>query len=256
MSYVEIHFHLLPGVDDGPRSIEESLALAAAAVSDGTRTVVATPHVSEAHITDPAHIPERVRQLAAELKRQRISLEVLPGGELAHDMVPRLSNRDLDTIAQGPPGKRWLLLEAPFSGLDDEFTAAADELRRQGFAVVVGHPERASATSETDAVIEHELAAGSVLQLTAWSFLGLYEEQVRRDALRLLESTPRVVIASDAHGSARMPALAPAIDALAAGGVRDAAGLAGTIPRALVEHGIAGRPTALPGGYGGHSRSE
>ncbi len=254
MPYAEIHFHLLPGVDDGPRSIDESVDLALAAVSDGTQIVVATPHVSAAHITEPAGIPDLVRQLAGELKRRNIALKVSPGGELAHDMVPRLSHRDLETIAQGPPGKRWLLLEAPFSGLDDEFTAAADELRRRGFAIVVGHPERALATPETDAVIEHELDTGSVLQLTAWSFLGFYDEQVRHRAWRLLASTPRVVIASDAHGSARMPALRPAIDALTAGGARDPARLAGAIPRTLLDHGIA-VSGASPRSAVGQSRS-
>lgn len=245
VGYVEIHFHLLPSVDDGPPSIEESVALAVAAVSDGTRTVVATPHVHAAHITDPMEIPARVREVAERLQRERISLRVLPGGELAHDMVPRLSNRELESIAQGPPGKQWLLLEAPFSGLDDGFTAAADELRKRGFAVVVAHPERASPTCATEAVLMRELAVGSVLQLTAWSFVGLYGERVRRTALRLLSSTPRAAIASDAHGAERMPALRSALEALAAGGEHDPTRFTAAIPRALLEQGLTGHPRAL-----------
>ncbi len=245
MSYVEIHFHLLPGVDDGPTSIGESLALAAAAVSDGTRTVVATPHVHAAHVTDPSQIPARVRELAEDLRRERIRLDVLPGGELAHDMVERLAERQLEAIAQGPPGRRWLLLEAPFSGLDDGFAIAADELRERGFAVVVAHPERALQTPATAAALEHELAAGSALQLTAWSFAGLYGERARTAALRLLRSTPLAAIASDAHGSARMPALRLALDALAAAGERDPGRFVGATPRALLEQGLAAGTAAL-----------
>jgi protein-tyrosine phosphatase len=69
MDYVELHFHLLAGVDDGPRSLEESVDLAAAAVADGTRLVIATPHVHPAHVTDLTLIGERVRELADRMRR-------------------------------------------------------------------------------------------------------------------------------------------------------------------------------------------
>ena len=147
MSYVELHFHLLPAVDDGPASIDESLALARAAVADGTSTIVATPHVHPQHIVAPSEIPACVRELDERLRLEHIPLRVLPGGELAHDMVGRLSGGSLETIAHGPPGRRWLLLESPFDGLDGRFTAAADELRRRGFAVLVAHPERSQPSS-------------------------------------------------------------------------------------------------------------
>jgi protein-tyrosine phosphatase len=245
MSYVELHFHLLPGIDDGPSSIDESLALAAAAVREGTRTVVSTPHVHAEHVTDPSQIPARVRELQDRLRRERIRLDVIPGGELAHDMVPRLTSREIDVIAQGPPRRRWVLLEAPFSGLDGDFTMAADELRERGFAVVVAHPERASPVPATGVALEHELAAGSALQLTAWSCAGLYGERVRTIALALLRSAPRVVIASDAHGSVRTPALRLALGALTAAGERSPGRFIGAFPRALLDHGLVTRPVTL-----------
>jgi protein-tyrosine phosphatase len=238
VSYVEIHFHLLPGIDDGPDSIEESLALAVAAVADGTRTVVATPHVRAGHVTDPGQLPARVRELAERLQHERIRLDVLPGGELAHGMVGRLAQRQLETIAQGPPGRRWVLLEASFSGLDSGFTSAADELRERGFAVVVAHPERARQTPATAAALKHELAAGSGLQLTASSLAGLFGDSARNSALHLMKATNRVAIASDAHGGARMPALRLAVDGLTAAGERDPGRLVTASPRRLLEHGL------------------
>jgi protein-tyrosine phosphatase len=238
MGFVELHFHLLPAVDDGPTSFDESLALAAAAVADGTRTVVTTPHVRPEYVTDPTEIPGLVRELSARLLLERIALRVLPGGELAHMMVERLSDAQLEAIAQGPPGRRWVLLEAPFEGLDADFTAAADELRERGFAVLVAHPERAAPTPATNAVLEHELHAGSALQLTAWSFAGLYGEQVRTTALRLARSGPRVVIASDAHGTARMPAMALGVSSLAAAGDPDPRRFAEAVPHALLTGGL------------------
>lgn len=238
MAWVETHFHLLPGIDDGPSSIEESLALAAAARDDGTGTVVATPHINPQCVTDPSGIPERTREFTERLRRERIKLEVLPGGELAHAMVERLSDRQLAAIAQGPPGNQWVLLEAPFSGLDESYTAAADELRERGFAVVVAHPERASTSSRSAAAMQHELAAGSAIQLTAWSFAGLNGEEARAAALRLVHA-PRVVIASDAHGADRGPALRLGLDALRRFGYREPHRLAGANPRGLLEYGLA-----------------
>lgn len=239
MGYVELHFHLLPGVDDGPGSMDDSLALAAAAVADGTRTVVATPHIHPQHVIDPGQVPERISELSEHLRRERIHLDLLAGGELAHQMVHRLTSRQLEAIAQGPPGKRWLLLEGPFSGLDASFTEAADELRERGFAVLVAHPERIAQTPSTVAAIQHELAAGSALQLTAWSVAGLYGEHIRAAALGLLRARSQTVIASDAHGGARTPALRLALDALARGGEQRPSRFAAAIPRALLERGIA-----------------
>jgi protein-tyrosine phosphatase len=206
---------------------------------------VATPHVHPEHITDPVEIPARVRALGAQLARERIQLVVRPGGELAHSMVARLSQRELEAIAQGPAGRRWVLLEGSFDGLDETFTEAANELRGRGFAVVVAHPERFAQTPGTRAALEHELAAGSVLQLTAWSFLGLCGEVANIAAWRLLPATPRAVIASDAHGRARPPALRVAVDALGAAGVLDPRRYATVIPRALLQNGLSANDTAL-----------
>jgi tyrosine-protein phosphatase YwqE len=176
MSYAELHFHLLPGVDDGPVSVEDSLELAAAAVRDGTRTVVATPHVHPEHITDPLEIPTRVRALGVHLARERIELAVRPGGELAHSMVARLSQRELEAIA---------------------------------------------------------------------SFLGLCGEAASTAAWRLLLATPRAVIASDAHGRARPPALRLAVDALAGAGVLNPRRYATVMPRALLADGLSAKDMAL-----------
>jgi protein-tyrosine phosphatase len=245
MSFVEIHFHLLPGVDDGPSSLDESVALAAAAISDGTQVVVVTPHVHPEHVTEPSEIPDRTRELADHLRRQQLRLVVLPGGELDYRMVGRLSQPELEHIAQGPQNRRWLLLEAPFAGLDEHFEAAADELRERGFGIVLAHPERALQTPETRTSLERELSLGSVFQLTAGSLLDVSGVAVRNTALRLLRSVPRAAIASDAHGSHRPPALRPALEALLAARERNPDRLAAAVPRSLLERGLAPGRDAL-----------
>lgn len=244
MNFVEIHFHLLPGVDDGPSTIEQSIELAAAAIADGTSTVVTTPHVHSDLFTDPREIAERTARLNERVQREHLALRVLPGGELDHRVLDRLTQDQLELIAQGPPGRRWILMEAPFSGLREDYTAAADELRERGFAVVVAHPERADFTTETGAVLAHELERGSVLQLNAASVAGHSSRPERETALRLLRDARRAVIASDAHGSKRPPALTAALEALAAAGWSDPSRFADANPRALLERGVELRPAA------------
>jgi protein-tyrosine phosphatase len=246
MSYAEIHFHLLPGIDDGPQSLEESVALAAAAAQEGTGTIVATPHVHPHFITDPLMLVDRVDEVRAQLATEGIPIEVHCGGELDLVMPGRLSDAQLDAIAHGPRGRRWVLLEAPLYGVDDDYTAVADELRARGFAIAVAHPERAFKDAEAGwRVIEHEIAAGSALQINAWSVAGQYGETVRATALELLQRAPTAVIASDAHGGKRMPALIAALAALTKARVPNPGALVSRAPRALLEHGLAAAPDAL-----------
>ena len=166
MGRVELHFHLLPGVDDGPPDLATALELAGAAVRDGTRLVTCTPHAA---FVDVAEIPERVRELRAALAEAGIELEVRGGAELAWDDVPALGAAELEAVAQGPPGRRWLLLEAPLPGTGtlDGLQRSARELRDRGFGVLIGHPERSPALAEAPGAVEALLAAGDRVQVNA-----------------------------------------------------------------------------------------
>jgi protein-tyrosine phosphatase len=242
----EIHFHLLPGVDDGPASLEESVELARMAAVDGTRTIVATPHVSSFYPTDVGSLPERVREVEDRLRRKRISIKVRCGAEVAPEMVARLSDAELETIALGPSGHRWLLLEAPLTGFDDVFAEAASELRGRGFGIVVAHPERSLGSLEAGwLILDRELRAGSALQINAWSLAGLNGERARSNALRLLHAARVVAVASDAHGPERAPSLTLAVGALRGLGEADAVGFVAAAPRALLMRGLPGRRAAL-----------
>jgi protein-tyrosine phosphatase len=239
MTYADIHFHILPGVDDGPSSMDESVALATAAVADGTRTVVATPHVRSGFLTDVSDLPDRVRELGERLAREGIGLAVRRGAELGHDMVGRLSQAELDSVAHGPPGGRWLLVETPFVALDGEFTAATDELRDRGFAVVIAHPERARGSSA--AVLDYERERGSLLQVNAWSLVGRHGPEAYEKAHEMLRAGKVGLIASDAHGGQRQPALTLGVAACGQAGLNshDAQRLAGAVPHRLLERGLA-----------------
>lgn len=236
---IEVHFHLLPGVDDGPRTLEEVAWLARTAASEGTRTIVATPHINSVYALDVNTLPERVGQVAERLRRDRIPIRVQGGGELAHNVVGRLCQRELERIAQGPRSHRWLLLEAPLTGLDGTFVAAADELRQRGFGLVVAHPERSLAASGTGwQTIQKEIQVGSAMQINAWSVAGLHGERARTEALRIMRATRSVAVSSDAHGPHRAPSLRLAVDVLMAHGHRNPRRLVSAIPRALLAEGL------------------
>jgi protein-tyrosine phosphatase len=246
MSFSEIHFHLLPGVDDGPSSMEETVELARMAVADGTRRIVATPHVNGLFATDVSRLPDEVRMVTERLRRERLGVRVQCGGELAPEMVGRLSEAELKSIAQGPAGKQWLLLEPPLTGFDGAFAAAADELRGRGFGIVVAHPERSLGVGQSEwQLLEREIRAGSGIQLTAWSFAGLHGERARANAIRLLRAAPLVAVASDAHGLQRPPSLRLALDALTGLGERNPRRLIAEVPQTLLQRGLPARSKAL-----------
>jgi protein-tyrosine phosphatase len=243
MDLVDLHFHLLHGVDDGPADLEESLDLARAAVHAGTGTVVATPHVRpDLGTTDAREILERVREVRSALAAAGIPLTVECGGELGHEMAFDLKADELDLLAQGPPGARWLLVETPFHGIGEDFHAATAELRARGFGVLVAHPERsADAAIGDERDLRSELAAGSKAQLNALSLTGGHGEDARRAAWELLHEGLIDVVASDAHGPTRPPALRMARETLLdGGGLAPAAAhaLVATAPRELLARGM------------------
>lgn len=216
---VDLHFHLLPGVDDGPATMEHSLALARAAVRDGTATVVATPHVRGDFHTEVDDLPARVREVRAALAAEAIPLRILCGAELGHDMVARLTESELQTVAIGPPGARWLLLESPFA-IDPAFHDAADELRERGFGVVLAHPERSVAVLADDgAGLRREVERGAVLQVNASSLTGEHGPTARAAAKLLVHAGMAGALASDAHSLARGPALERGLGAVVRAGV-------------------------------------
>ena len=243
MERVELHFHLLPGVDDGPPDVATALELARAAVRDGTRLVTCTPHAAFVEI---AEIPERVRELRVALGEARIELEVRTGAELSWDDVPGLSAAELETAAQGPPGRRWLLLEAPLpgtgalGGLQD----SAHELRERGYGLLIGHPERSPALVGAPGAVERLLDAGDRLQVNGSSLTGYHGAAARAAGLELVDAGRATAIASDAHRpDERAPSLTAAVAVLRRHGTPgpQAEALVSAAPRALLERGVQAR---------------
>jgi protein-tyrosine phosphatase len=240
----DLHCHILPGVDDGPATMDESLAYAAAVAEAGTGTVVATPHVE---LVDVLELPDRVEELRAALRSEGIALDVRCGGELKPFSLGGLTDEELEVIAHGPPGARWLLYEVPFSGIDDEFTDGARELRRRGYGLLLAHPERARGMLDGGLrALERELGRGAVVAANTGPLLDREGPERTRAAEQLLRRDVPHVVATDAHPPSRPYTLAMAAEAVEriTGRAELARRLTADAPARLLEDGIAARRRA------------
>ncbi len=234
----ELHFHLLPSVDDGPKSMAEALELARAAVRDGTGDVVATPHVSEA---DPAALAGQVDELRARLREAGVPLRVHSGGELHPEDVGALSPDELAAFAVGPARARWLLLEAPLVGSAEPLEPTASKLQGRGYGIVLAHPERSPGLYEldADAVLRRTIGRGARVLANASSVTGDHGEDARQRVFELIRAGLVHGVASDAHRLERGPILTPArAELLEACGEQVARALVDEGPRALLERGV------------------
>jgi protein-tyrosine phosphatase len=246
MSYVDLHLHLLPAVDDGPPDEEAALRYAAHLVAGGVREATVTPHVVHARFPLAIEtIAERTALLQERLDAERIGLTLHPGGEIHPSGAGDLDAAALDLVAHGPAGARWVLLEAPFGGISRLFLDACRHVRRQGFGLLIAHPERASGLLEGGlGRLRPEMAAGAVLQVSVCSLLGRHGEQARRAGEYLVRTGLAYVLASDGHGGARGHTLADGIAPVRAAGASavQAWQLTHANPAFLLRHGIAPEP--------------
>lgn len=138
---IDLHCHILPGLDDGAVDLDDSVAMAGQAWEDGIHTICATPHVRHDHDVSLDELPARVAEVTQELERRGIAVRVVSGGEVAETAVARLSDRELRAASLGAAGG-WILLEPAPGPLGDSLAAAVDGLAVRRFRSLIAHPER------------------------------------------------------------------------------------------------------------------
>jgi protein-tyrosine phosphatase len=200
---IDLHSHILPGLDDGPPTLEGSLDLARAAVAAGTHTILATPHVNDDASIDPARIAAGIEVLRPALAEAAIPLDVLPGGEIAIWRLVDLDDETLRGFALG--GGPYLLVESPFSPVVGDFEPMVLDLHARGHRVLLAHPERCPAFQRDPSRLERLVHAGVLVQVTAGSMVGGFGSTVRRFTAALLRDGLAHVVASDAHDAVRRP---------------------------------------------------
>ncbi|MGA9761409.1 MAG: CpsB/CapC family capsule biosynthesis tyrosine phosphatase [Gaiellaceae bacterium] len=240
---IDLHSHILAGVDDGARSLEESVEIAAAAVRDGIAVMAATPHVRDDFPTAAATMERLVLELNEALRQKSIPLQVLGGAEIAIPQLLSLTTEELRRFAlAGNP--HYLLVEFPYLGRPLSLESEIRNFGQRGITLVLAHPERNPEVQLDPGSIEPLVAAGALVQLTAAAVDGRLGRRNKRTAHRLIATECAHLIASDAH----WPGLRQVGIGSAAATVDDrqlADWLTREVPAAIVQNDpIPPRPTA------------
>lgn len=194
---VDIHAHLLPGIDDGPEDVAGSLEMARAAAAVGVGTVVATPHL-RADFPDVRveELAGRCRSLQDEVTRAGISLQVVPGAEVSLAWALEADDEQLRLASFGQRGTD-LLIEAP--GANSLLERMLGQLAGRGYRITLAHAERTVAFEREPQRLERLVAQGVLIQVNAGSVLGSWRNGRGRLALRLCADGLAHAVASDGH---------------------------------------------------------
>jgi protein-tyrosine phosphatase len=207
---IDLHCHILPGVDDGALDIRDSAGMARQAAADGIEAICATPHIRHDHDVRIHEVADRVEAVNRRLREEGIPVAVLPGGEVAATAVADLSEEELArvTLAEG----RWVLLEPAPGPLDDRLARCVALLAERGHRALIAHPERHLSADMFDR-IARLIGDGALVQATADFFL---RERTAAGMRSLAEAGLVHVLSSDAHSShgGRPVHLAAAFEAL------------------------------------------
>lgn len=195
---IDLHSHILRGIDDGARSLGDSLEIARAAVADGITVIAATPHVRDDWPTHAGVMEYRVAELTAELEQAAIALEVRRGGEIAVEWLARLSVDELRRFGLGG-NPRYLLVEMPYYGWPLALADRLYSLRASGITPVLAHPERNAEVQAHPDRLRPLVEGGVLVQVTAASVDGRIGRRPQECARRLLEGSMAHMLASDAH---------------------------------------------------------
>jgi protein-tyrosine phosphatase len=202
---LDLHTHILHGIDDGATSAEDSVAMARGAVADGIGTVAATPHVRDGADLSAADIRARVEALRGLLDEASVQLTVLSGAEVSIDAAQRLTAGELAELGLGGT-PRCVLLETPYTGWRLDLGDLVTELVGRGQRPVLAHPERCVAVQQRPELLDALVERGAVAQLTAQSLGGRFGRRTASTAWTLLERGTAHLLASDAHDPVHRPA--------------------------------------------------
>ncbi len=233
---IDLHTHILPGIDDGVKTEDEAVEFARVAAADGIRTLVATPHCRDGfYANDRTAVLDGVAALRRRLASEGVGLEVVPGAEVhvAPDLVARVRDGRAPTL--GDNG-RTVLFELSMSQYPVELERTLFDLRVAGLVVLIAHPERIRYFQDDLARYEALIRQGAYGQITTGSILGQFGDDVRELSEDLLRRRLVHCIASDSHNvRGRPPVLSRAREAAAAWvGADWAEAMTDAVPAALL----------------------
>ena len=196
---IDLHCHILPGIDDGAKDMEDSIEIAREAVAEGITHILATPHYKNGHWdNEKKDILVLVEELQKELDARDIPLTIFPGqevrinGELFEDLTE-------DKIQFIDEGKQYVLIEFPTPSMPAYTESLFFELQKKGITPIIVHPERNHAVLKDPNVLLPFIEKGALAQLTAASYTGGFGKSIQKVSKQLIEANLVHFIASDAH---------------------------------------------------------
>lgn len=196
---IDLHCHLLPGVDDGSKSMDISLKLANDAVRDGIDYALLTPHhMNGVYLNHKKAVIQQTREFQVELDRHKIPLKVFPGQEVRinGDLLTAL---DQDDILFADEGGRYLMLEFPDNDVPSYTSNMIYELMQRGIIPIIVHPERNTKIMKEPDILYRLLNRGCLSQITAGSYVGAFGYKVQKFSKQLIQTGQAYVFASDVH---------------------------------------------------------
>jgi protein-tyrosine phosphatase len=230
---IDLHSHVLPGVDDGAATLGDSVAMARAAAADGVMWLAATPHVRDDYPTAAETMERLVREVRAALEEAGVELELLPGGEIALDRLEVLDSDELRRFGLGG-NPRYLLIEFPYVGWPLGLEERLFGLRAQDFVPVLAHPERNGEVQTDPARLEPLVRSGCLVQVTAASLDGRLGRASAACGRALIDGDLAQLIGSDAH-LPHVRAIGMSAAARSVGSSHLAQWLTVDVPRAIVD---------------------
>jgi protein-tyrosine phosphatase len=201
LNFIDIHCHILPGIDDGPGDIGESVEMARMAIDDGISTIFATPHILDGAYDNTT---EKIKEAHEEL------LSCLPEGitllygadvRISPDMIKKVERGDIPTLN----GSGYLLIELPHFVIPPSMDDLVFNLQQRGITPILTHPERHLIMSKNLTVLRRLRSFGAMIQITAQSITGGFGRDIRKASMLMLKEGLVDFVASDAHNSRKRP---------------------------------------------------
>ena len=241
---IDLHCHLLPGIDDGAPDLETSLAMAKMAAADGIKVVACTPHIMPGYYENAGpQIRADVARLQTRLDEAGIDLRLIAGADvhLVADLVSGLQAGRIQTLG----ASRYFLFEPPHHIAPPRMEDAVFDVMTAGYHPILTHPERLTWIEAHYEVIKRIANAGAWMQITAGSVTGMFGKRPQYWSERMLDEGLVHVLATDAHNlRRRVPVLSKAVEAVALRLGEDAArDMVVTRPQAVLDDAA---PTSTP----------
>ncbi|KML41343.1 tyrosine-protein phosphatase [Cytobacillus firmus] len=194
---IDIHCHILPGIDDGAQTIEDSLDMAKEAVREGISSIIATPHHNPSYRNTKDEIIEAVIELNNSLKEASIPLEILPGQEVRiyGEIVEGLNNGEILSLSHS----QYMFIEFPSNHVPRYAEKLLFDIQLQGLIPIIVHPERNKQLMEQPDLLYQFVEKGALTQVTASSLCGYFGKNIKKFSEQLIEFNLTHFIASDAH---------------------------------------------------------